>query len=176
MPTTPPKRLPTDSYAWIREPQVPSATDPPQPDPLENSSTSATRHTSGTERILHRLFLLLVILAVLGVLVWLGVEQHSEVVSRHPIGHFQRMSGPGGWPGRVVIETETGSYPLWGTPVIAKGTPLVLETRGSGDRYICDEPGSLCIETTGKEFKPSAQTRSLPTSSQSSHSSQGATP
>ncbi len=153
MPTQPPKRFPTDSYAWIPEPKVPSSIDPPQVDPPEESSTPINRHTSRPERFLHRLFLLLIALAVLCVLVLLGFQPYSEVVSRQPIGHFQRMSGPGGWPGRVVIETESGSYPLWGTPVIAKGTPLVLETRASGNRYICDESGSLCLETTTQEFK-----------------------
>ena len=62
------------------------------------------------------------------------------------------MSGPGGLQGRVVIETDTGSYPLLQAPVIHKGTPLVLELRGNGQRFVCDLPRTLCIKTTPDEF------------------------
>ena len=165
MPTYPP----ADSYAQAPKPQVPNACAPPasgpphiqpcHPDPLEESSTPVEQYTSWTERFLHGLFLLMVALAVLGILVWLDIDMHTQVVSRQPIGHFQRMSGPGGLLGSVVIETETGSYPLWGTPVIAKGTPLVLEVRASGYHYICDESRGLCVQTTAKEFKASNPTK-----------------
>lgn len=152
-----PKKFPTDSYAAV-EPQVMPATDPPD-DSLDESSTQTKHHTSWLERFLHLVFLLLLALAVLGSLVWLDHRLHTEVVLRQPIGQFQRMSGPGGLQGNVVIETDTGSYPLRGTPAIAKGTLLVMEARASGYRYICDAPRSLCIETTGKEFKSSVPTQ-----------------
>lgn len=165
MPTQPPRSFPTDSYAQAPERQVPQATAPTQavlphtkpshPDSLEASSTPAVHYTSWTERFLHGLFLLFLALAVLGILVWLYLDTHSKVISRQSIGHFQRMSGPGGLQNRVVIETETGSYPLMGSPVIAKSTPLSLEVRASGYRYICDETRSLCVQTTADEFKAS---------------------
>ena len=62
---------------------------------------------------------------------------NDEVVSTRPIGNFVRMSGPGGFQGRVVIETDVGSYPMRFAAAAAKGTPLVLELRASGKRYIC---------------------------------------
>lgn len=67
------------------------------------------------------------------------------------------MSGPGGLQGRVVIETDTGSYPLLSAPVISKGTSLVFELRGTGQRLVCDLPHTLCIKTISDEFKQSAQ-------------------
>ena len=183
MPTQPPTSFPTDSYAQAPEPQVlqasapspagPPPTPPSQPDPLEEPATPAEHHTSYTERFLHGLCLLVVVLTVLIILVWLDLDMYSKVVSSRPIGHFLRMSGPGGLLRDVVIETETGFYPLWGAPVITQGTPLVLEVRETGFRYICDEPRSLCVETTAKEFKTATKPPSPPTSSQAS---QGAKP
>lgn len=140
-------------------------------------------HTSSLERILHYLAVLLLTLSVLAVLIWFDIYLRKDVATRVPIGHFLSMSGPGGLLDRVVIETDQGVYPLWGpTPSIAKGTPLVLESRASGYRFICDEPRSLCIQTTDKAFalsEPSARrsTPSVPsTTSESSSTSQGATP
>ena len=153
MPTQPPKISRTDSYAQTPEPQVPQTSVTPHGDPPDESSTPVVHYTSWTERFLHGLFLLLVALALLGFLVWLDLDTHSKVISRQPIGHFQRMSGTGGLPNRVVIETEKGSYPLFGSPVITKGTPLVLEVRASGYHYICDESRSLCVQSSSDEFK-----------------------
>lgn len=109
--------------------------------------------TGSLERFLHRLFLLLVLLAVFGFVVWIGGRFSSEVVSSQSIGKFLRMSGPGGLSGDVVIETEQGSYVLRGTPAVAKGTRLIMEVRASGAHYICDESRSLCIQTSSKKFK-----------------------
>ena len=138
-------------------------------DVLQNSldptlSVPAQQRTSWLERFLLQLFVLLLALAVLGFLVWLDIRMHSEAVSRQPIGRFLSMSGPGGIPSRVVIETDTGSYPLKGVPAVAKGTPLVLEVRASGYRYICDVSRSLCIGTVRDEFK-SAEPITNPSSS-----------
>lgn len=169
MPPHLPTEFPTDSYAQAPVPQVTRAAGYPKNDPPKQPSDL---HTSWLERFLHGLFLLMVALVVLIILVWLGLDMYSEVVSRRPIGHFQRMSGSGGLLNHVVIETETGSYPLWGTPVIAKGTPLVLEVRASGYRYICDESRDLCVQTTAKEFKQ-PELISTPTPKTSS---QGKTP
>ena len=127
-----------------------SETPDPQPSPDNKPAKPAT---SWLERFLHSLFLLMMAVAVLGFLVSLDVRVHSEVVSHRSIGYFIRMSGPGGLQGRVVIETDMGSYPLRRVAVIAKSTPLVLEVRASGDHYICDVTRSLCIETTRDAFK-----------------------
>ena len=62
---------------------------------------------------------------------------NDEVVSTRSIGNFIRMSGPGGLQDRVVIETDIGSFPMREVAAITKGTPLVMEVRASGKRYIC---------------------------------------
>ena len=127
----------------------PTTSTPPNP-PAPNKGS-----TSSLESFLHGLFLLLVILAFFGFLVWMNIRSESEVVSRQSIGRFLRMSGPGGLAGDVVIETELGSYVLHGSPAIAKGTGLLLEVRESGAHYICDELRTLCVATSSKKFKVS---------------------
>jgi len=77
---------------------------------------------------------------------------NEDVVSTQPLGAFVRMSAPGGMMGRVVIETERGFLPLKDAVVIATGTPLVLELRGSGRRFVCDRPPTLCVETDKTGF------------------------
>ena len=79
----------------------------------------------------------LAILAIPITLLFLAVQlwwANDEVVSTQPLGVFVHMSAPGGLTGRVVIETERGFLPLRQAVVIATGTPLVLELRGSGRR------------------------------------------
>ena len=76
----------------------------------------------------------------------------DEVVSTRSIGNFVSMSGPGGLRGAVVIETELGSFPLHSAAAIAKGTPLILELRDSGKRFICDSRKTLCLKTDGPHF------------------------
>ena len=99
-------------------------------------------------------FIFVSVVSLASFVIWLIDSRDSQVVSSKQIGSFVRMSGPGGFQGGVVIETELGSYPLITTAVISKGTPLVLEERASGDRLICDVPHSRCIKTTYREFKP----------------------
>ena len=154
------------------------STSPPNPTTTPISPTSPTLpnppapnkgSTSSLECFLHGLFLLLVVLAFFGFLVWMDIRFESEVVSRQSIGRFVRMSGAGGLFSDVVIETETGFYVLHGTPAIAKGTGLLLEVRESGAHYICDESRNLCLRTSSKKFKanevehaPNAATPSPP--------------
>ena len=76
----------------------------------------------------------------------------DEVVSTRSIGNFVSMSGPGGLRGAVVIETELGSFPLHSAAAITKGTPLILELRDSGQRFICDSRKTLCLKTDGPDF------------------------
>ena len=64
-----------------------------------------------------------------------------QVSSRQPIGSVVRVTGEGRqWR----IETETGFYPLSRALVVEKDTPLVLEIRGNGDRYVCNSSGTVC--------------------------------
>ena len=76
----------------------------------------------------------------------------DEVVSTRSIGNFVSMSGPGGLRGAVVIDTDLGSFPLHSAAAIAKGTPLILELRDSGQRYICDARKTLCLKSDGPDF------------------------
>ena len=73
----------------------------------------------------------------------------SQVLSRKPIGTVVGMTGEGR---KTVIETETGYYPLIKSLVVEKGTPLVLEIRGNGDRYVCNASGTVCGRTAKQGF------------------------
>ena len=156
-----------DSTSSINPPTPPT---PPNP-PAQNKGS-----TSSLESFLHGLFLLLVILAFFGFLVWMNIRSESEVVSRQSIGRFVRMSGPGGLAGDVVIETEQGSYVLRGTPAVVKGTRLLLEVRASGVHYICDESRSLCVATSSKKFKASDVQPASSAPSSTPSPAQGQTP
>ena len=68
---------------------------------------------------------------------WLG----RQVSSRQPIGSVVRVTGEGR---QWLIETEAGFYPLSRALAVNKGTPLLLEIRGNGDRYVCNAAGTVC--------------------------------
>lgn len=124
---------------------------PPPPGSVEE--------VGGVIKFFQYLFIVLSVTTFVTFVIWIVDSRETEVVASQPIGRFKSMSGPGGIPRGVVIETDVGFYPLSGdVPVISKGTALVLEERASGRRYICDMTHSLCIRTTGKQFKQSAQT------------------
>jgi hypothetical protein len=76
---------------------------------------------------------------------WMG----RQVSSRQPIGSVVRVTGEGR---QLLIETETGFYPLSRALVVEKGTRLVLETRGNGDRYVCNAAGTVCGRTAKQGF------------------------
>lgn len=134
---------PNDGYSMMTT----SSQGPLNP-PVRNKNT-----TGSLERFLHQMFLLFVLLAALGFVVWLQIRSTSEVISSQSIGRFEDMSGPGGLAGDVVIQTEKGSYLLHGSPAIAKGTLLILEERASGAHLICDQARNLCLRTSTKKFK-----------------------
>ncbi|MGH6639670.1 MAG: hypothetical protein ACREBY_13850 [Polaromonas sp.] len=94
--------------------------------------------------------------APLCLLVWalFQIWGNEDVVSSQPIGVFIHMSAPAAWSGSVVIQTDQGFLPLHEAVAISTGTPLVLELRGSGRRYVCDRPRTLCVETSREGFKP----------------------
>ena len=76
---------------------------------------------------------------------WLG----RQVSSRQPIGSVVKVTGEGS---KWLVETENGFYPLSRVLVVEKDTPLVLEIRGNGDRYVCDSEGTVCSRTTRQGF------------------------
>jgi hypothetical protein len=105
------------------------------------------------ERFLKVVFFFVFTIPFFAFIAWyFGLFRESEVLVSKPIGRFMSMSGPGGLGNRVVIQTDLGSYPLLEAPVIAKGTPLVLELRGNDQRFVCDVPRKLCIKTSADEF------------------------
>ena len=118
---------------------------PPPPD--------TDQDVGGFVKFLQYLFIAAMVVTPITFVTWIIDSRESEVTSSQSIGRFISMSGPGGIPRGVVIETDMGSYPLIGTPVISKGTPLVLEHRLSDKRYVCDVPRSLCVPTTAEQFK-----------------------
>lgn len=76
--------------------------------------------------------------------------QGSQVMSRKPIGTVVGMTGEGR---KTLVETENGYYPLIKSLVVEKGTPLVLEIRGNGDRYVCNAAGTVCSGTSKRGFE-----------------------
>ena len=76
---------------------------------------------------------------------WLG----RQVSSRQQIGSVVKVTGEGR---KWLIETETGFYPLTRALVVEKGTPLVLEIRGNGDRYVCNAARTVCGRTAKQGF------------------------
>jgi hypothetical protein len=75
----------------------------------------------------------------------------QQVQSRTQIGTVVHMSGAGR---QLLLETETGFYPLNEPLAAAKGTPLVLEVRGNGERFVCDVAATVCSRTSRLEFTP----------------------
>ena len=131
---------------------------PPSPPETPSTPTGKENKSAPLDPFLIAFFALLMGLPLILFLLWVGISWwQSEVVSSRPIGNVIGMSGPGGWRSRVVIETDTGFYPLLQAPVISKGTPLLLELRGSGQRFVCDLPRTLCIKSAPDEFTQSAQ-------------------
>jgi hypothetical protein len=146
----------------------------PHPNPHKRIPPTEPVSTSDPlDSTLRWIFLLLMLFAVTWFLVWFTESRAAAVVSSRSIGQFIRMSGPGGLQDRVVIETDAGSYPLLQAPAVTKGTPLVLELRGNGNRFVCDVPHNLCVRTTAYEFTPSASSSSsLPRSASSQNGDQ----
>ncbi len=51
---------------------------------------------------------------------------------------------------------EQGFLPLHKVVAIRAGTPLVLEVRATGRRYVCDGTRTLCVETSKEGFAEEA--------------------
>ena len=118
-----------------------------------NDQTIAQAPMDAVEKALMVFFALLLVLPALWSSRFIYVSWITdEVVSTRSIGNFVSMSGPGGLLGAVVIETDLGSFPLHSVAAIAKGTPLILELRDSGQRFICDTRKTLCLKTDGPDF------------------------
>ena len=138
----------TTSYENSRVAQPKQPDQPEQPD-----RHPPAPQADGLDQFLKFLYLVLFCVPVIAFIFWQwGSGRQGLLASTRPIGTFIGMSGPGGLQDRVVIETTTGSFPLRSAAVIGKGTPLVLDQHGSGARFVCDVPRTLCIQTEKAEF------------------------
>lgn len=90
----------------------------------------------------------------IGWALWWGWTEwmDRQVESSQPIGTVLRVGSAGSFSGSVVLETESGFYPLGKAITVAKGTALVLELRRSGRRFVCDVPRRLCVQTSVEGF------------------------
>jgi len=121
--------------------------DKPEEFPEDAPFDSGPLDAAKSKAINALLFMLALCLFIAGYFIWL-YWQSGRVESSRPVGHLIGMSGPGGraWP--LVIETEQGFFPLGKAVAIPKGTPLMIEDRASGDRFICDLKRTVCVRTS----------------------------
>ena len=114
----------------------------------ENEPSGNDRLEAATKSVIRALLLLLALIPLTAAyLIWLH-WQTGQVEASRPIGRLLGMSGQGGWAWPLVIETEEGFFPLGEAVAIPKGTPLVLEDRASGKRFICDLRRTVCVQTS----------------------------
>ena len=107
-------------------------------------------------RVVH-LFQILLLLLSIQIAVWIwDAWRERQVTLTEPIGNLQGMTAGEGWRGSWVIEVrtalengsvETRLYPLDEPMAATQGTPLILETRGNGELFICDAQRHACVRT-----------------------------
>jgi len=73
------------------------------------------------------------------------------------IGKVVNVTGGGGLAVKLLVQTESGFYPLKRSVVIEPGTPLILERRQNGDVYVCG-PNHDCVETAQSSWKEPGST------------------
>ncbi len=91
-----------------------------------------------------------VLLAVIaGLLVYAGWDayQGRQVVQTQALGPVVKVTGAGGLARGLLVETPRGFFPVLGAAAFERGTELVLEVRGNGDRYVCDVPRRGCVKS-----------------------------
>lgn len=59
-----------------------------------------------------------------------------------------------------LLETTSGIYPVKGRVHVEPGTPLQVETRSNGDRWLCVAGRQTCVQTTRRSLR-SGQARRL---------------
>ena len=104
--------------------------------------------------VIHAFLVLLAVMVFIAAYIVWEHRQTGQVVAQQPIGALVRMTGTGGriWP--VVIETQLGFFPLRKAVSISPGTPLMVEERASGERFVCDLGRTLCVQTSADLFSP----------------------
>jgi hypothetical protein len=102
--------------------------------------------------------------AILATLVCLGWEywQESRVISTRVLGPVLSATGGGGWRMGMVVQTPAGYYPLYAAISVQQGTPLILQVRGNGQRYVCLASGKQCVKTVREEWPLTPATTTTP--------------
>lgn len=96
-----------------------------------------------------------VLLAVIaGLLVYAGWDAYHgrQVVQTQALGPVVKVTGAGGLARGLLVETARGYFPVLGAAAFERGTELVLEVRGNGDRYVCDVPRTGCVKSSRAAF------------------------
>jgi hypothetical protein len=129
----------------------------PEDEPFDPAPLEAARNAA----VKGLIFAVATFLLAVGGFIW-EHYQTGQVTASRPIGHLIGMSGPGAlaWP--VVIETEQGFFPLREAVAIDKGTPLQLEDRASGKRFVCDVQRVVCVQTSFESMLQPASARAAP--------------
>lgn len=78
----------------------------------------------------------------------------NQVESSTPIGRVVNVTGGGGLAVELVVQTDTGFYPLKASVAIERGTPLRLERRWNGATFVCTADHD-CRETTQRAWTQS---------------------
>lgn len=111
-------------------------------DVQESTEREQTRRSGGCGGKL----LLAAIAGLLVYAVW-DAYQGRQVVQTQALGPAVKVTGAGGLARGMLVETPRGFFPVMGTAAFERGTELVLEVRGNGDRYLCDVPRTGCVKT-----------------------------
>ena len=87
--------------------------------------------------------------AIACLLVYAGWDayQGRQVVQTQALGPVVKVTGAGGLVRGLLVETPRGYFPVLGAAAFERGTELVLEVRGNGDRYVCDVPRTGCVKS-----------------------------
>jgi hypothetical protein len=100
----------------------------------------------------------LLLAAIAGLLVYAGWDayQGRQVLQTQALGPVVKVTGTVGLVRGLLVETPRGFFPVLGAAAFERGTELVLEVRGNGDRYLCDVPRTGCVKSARSALGRSA--------------------
>lgn len=105
---------------------------------------------------------LLAVIAVLLVYTSWDTYQGLQVVQTQALGPVVKVTGAGGLSRGLLVETPRGFFPVLGAAAFERGTELVLEVRGNGDRYVCDVPRMGCVKSARSALGRAADGGTMP--------------
>jgi hypothetical protein len=106
-------------------------------------------------------FLLAVIAGLLVYASW-DAYQGQQVVQMQALGPVVKVTGAGGLVRGLLVETPRGFFQVLGAAAFERGTELVMEVRGNGDRYVCDVPRTGCVKSARSALGRAADGGSKP--------------